>query len=287
MTPIRVAALLTVHNRKQTTLACLASLVQTSSGGASVDIFVVDDGSTDGTSEAIREQFPRVHVVSGDGSLYWNGGMRKAYQSAVGAGIFDYFLWLNDDTHLFAGALELLINTAKMTAISLGCPTMIVGTTKDRSTGEPTYGGRLRRSLLRPLYFDLVIPADTPQPCDTVNGNCVLIPDAIVRSVGWLDTAYVHGMGDYDYGFRVRRKGFPIFVAAGYIGTCSRNPPVDRQSMINMPFHARWRRITSPKFYPFPAWLTFARRHLGPLWPFFLLRPYAEAAFPRSFRRLL
>ena len=48
----------------------------------SCDIFLVDGGSTDGTPDAVREQFPSVHCYVENG-LYWAGGMRWAWREAV------------------------------------------------------------------------------------------------------------------------------------------------------------------------------------------------------------
>ena len=77
-----------------------------------LDVFVLDDASSDGTGEAIAEQFPEVTVLRGDGKLYWNGGMRRAFAAAI-AGDYDYYLWMNDDTTLDDGALALLLETER------------------------------------------------------------------------------------------------------------------------------------------------------------------------------
>ena len=108
----RVAALMAAHNRRDLTLACLRSLDRQRVPGVTVDVFVLDDGSSDGTSEAIAEQFPEVTVLHGDGQLYWCGGMRQAFAAAI-AGDYDHYLWLNDDVYLDDGALAVLLDTER------------------------------------------------------------------------------------------------------------------------------------------------------------------------------
>ncbi len=68
--PIRVEIVTPVHNRKATTLQCLKSLSRIDAEGLDIHVVVVDDGSTDGTGDAIRAEYPEVEVVRGDGSLW-------------------------------------------------------------------------------------------------------------------------------------------------------------------------------------------------------------------------
>src|SRR5262245_41763769 len=106
MTSIRVAVLVTCHNRKPKTLGSLAALYgQQLEEGVQLDVFLVDDGSSDGTSEAVAVRFPAVHITRGSGDLYWVGGMRAAYEAASRAD-YDYHLWLNDDTILYPTAIN-------------------------------------------------------------------------------------------------------------------------------------------------------------------------------------
>ena len=109
-TATRVAALLAAYNRRDLTLACLRSLQAQQLPGVTLDLFVLDDASSDGTSEQIAEQFPEVTLLHGNGQLYWNGGMRRAFAAAM-AGDYDYYLWMNDDTDLDDGALAVLLDT--------------------------------------------------------------------------------------------------------------------------------------------------------------------------------
>ena len=111
MAGIRIAAVMAVHNRRDLTLACLDSLRAQQVPGVTLDVFVLDDASTDGTAEAVTQRHPDVRLLRGDGHLYWNGGMRRALDEAM-AGDYDYYLWMNDDTTLVDdGVLALLLQT--------------------------------------------------------------------------------------------------------------------------------------------------------------------------------
>ena len=104
----RLCALLTCFNRRDKTLACLDALYRCDlPAGVGLSAVLVDDGSRDGTGDAVRQRFPQVEVLRGDGSLYWSGGMRMAWARAMAQG-FDDYLWLNDDTILDRHAIDAL-----------------------------------------------------------------------------------------------------------------------------------------------------------------------------------
>ena len=52
-----------VHNRREITLQCLRSLSRIDRDGLNVHTIIVDDGSTDGTAEAIKRDFPQVELI--------------------------------------------------------------------------------------------------------------------------------------------------------------------------------------------------------------------------------
>ena len=199
---MKVTAILACHNRRASTLECLDSyFAQVVDDALELDAVLVDDGSTDGTGEAVRDRFPQTHVVAGSGDLFWAGGMEVAERVAV-AEDPDYLLWLNDDVILDPGALTKLIQTE-----SLGPGACIaVGALRDPATGELTYSG-LRRRGLHPLRMDRVAPADEPVEIDTFNGNVVLVPHSARRKIGPIDGAMGHAAADLDYGFRAKRCG--------------------------------------------------------------------------------
>ena len=82
----KIAALYTCHNRKDKTLSSLGSLqkaYQQSNQKFKLEIYLTDDGSTDGTSVEVKRQFPKVNLLYGDGNLFWAKGMRKSWKKAL------------------------------------------------------------------------------------------------------------------------------------------------------------------------------------------------------------
>ncbi len=86
-----------VFNRKNFTRKCLISLRNQSL--KNFKIIIIDDGSTDNTSEMLKNEFPEVHVIIGDGNFWWtrsiNLGVKYVLENKG-----DYILLLNNDTEL-------------------------------------------------------------------------------------------------------------------------------------------------------------------------------------------
>jgi GT2 family glycosyltransferase len=264
----RIAALLTCHNRCNTTLDCLDSLFQNRlPEGHSLTVFLVDDGSTDGTAASVRKRFPNVSVILGDGNLYWNGGMRLAFATAM-RNTFDYYLWLNDDVILYKNTLSQLLDTAG----SVVAYSIIVGTTQGRQGAAATYGGLVRISQWHPFKYRTMQAGNAPLACDTMNGNCVLVPCEVANKLGNLDTAYIHTMGDIDYGLRAKSAGFSVFIMPGYAGQCDRHLPGVSPNRSDGIFE-RYHKLLGKKGLPLKAWYVFTRRHGGRFWMVFWLWP--------------
>lgn len=271
-----IAVIITCHNRKEKTIACLDGLFKNAlPEGYSLDVFLVDDGSTDGTEIDVHDLYPRVHVLRGDGSLYWNGGMRVAFDAAMKKG-FDYYLWLNDDTLLYPNAVEKLISTSRFMQAKQSKSVIVVGSTQDENDGKLTYGGVVSESWWKAISFKLVQPRDIPVECATMNGNCVLIPSEVAQVVGNMEPKFAHAMGDQDYGLRARYAGFSVWVMAEFAGTCSKNDATGSFSDSNLSVPVRLRKMMHPKGLPMSSWRVFTRRHAGFFWPIFWLWPYAK-----------
>lgn len=278
-----IAALMTSHNRRVKTLACLGALRrQQLPSHVILHVFLVDAGSTDGTPEAVAKRFPDVRLMETDANVFWNRGMSMAFAAALEEG-FQSYLWLNDDTLLDDDALMKFLKTSHSDVVSTTGPSIVVGCTRDPETGETTYGGVVRSSRVHPLKFQLAATSSIPQSVDTMNGNCVLIPDAVARLVGNLDSSYTHSIGDFDYGLRARRAGCSIWLVPDTVGTCARSDTVGTWQDISLSLQDRWRKLRGPKGLPPAEWLTFARRHAGIGWPIYWSLPYIKF-FTSTFR---
>lgn len=276
----RIAVLLTSHNRREKTLQCLSDLHSQTETCASIEVFLVDDGSNDGTVAAVARHFPSVHLLQGDGHLYWTGGMRMA-MDAASAGHFDFYLWLNDDTRLYSDAIQRLIRTHTEISRTEKTPSIVVGSIRDPNSGELTYGGAVSTNRWHPLRFLQIPPQNESQQCDVFNGNCVLIPRSVVERVGNLHPRLTHAVGDYEYALRAKKRNIKNWVAPGFFGECSRNSLEDTWKDTTVPLWQRYKKIFSVKGQPLGPRLIYYFNYGGPFWfalyPLVYLRPIADS----------
>lgn len=273
----RLCVLLTCFNRRALTLACLRALeISAARAGLQWHAVLVDDGSTDGTSDAVRQRFDWVDVLRGDGNFYWCRGMHTALVHALTQS-HDHFLWLNDDTLLAPDALARLLATVTGLRTPSPGPVIVVGSTADPHTEAVTYGGRRRAAdWRRRTRFDLVAPGAQAQRIDTFDGNIVWLSADAVARVGNLDPAFEHAMGDTDYGLRATRLGVPVWLAPGVHGQCPANTARGGFNDPALSLRRRWRVMLSRKGLPWRSWARFTRRHAGPAWPVYFAWPYVR-----------
>lgn len=262
---LRIAALLTCHNRRDMTSVCLRSL-RSQSGltitGFQLNVFLVDDGCTDGTVEAALEIWPDAKIIPGDGKLYWCGGMRKAWRAAATTDP-DYYLLVNDDTFLYPEAVQDLLAICPVpeaTAIA-------VGAIRDPRTGQWVYGGNQSDN-------EFLEGAHAPRVCRTMNANCTLVPRAVYRKIGMLHYAYDHAMGDTDYGLEAGRHGIRTYESTSFVGECEPNPEAGSWRDKSLPRIVRFQKLVSAKGLPPKDWLYYCRRNCGALWLRYWLSPY-------------
>lgn len=280
-----VAVIITCHNRKDKTVKCLTNLMdQKGIDDIDIAIYLVDDGSTDGTSDVVSKKFPEVKIISGDGTLFWNGGMRIGFAEAM-KGEYDYFLWLNDDTFLYGDKLIKMIESSAELQKKYKKEVIVTGTIIDLESGEVNYGGRYQKSKLSPLKFLLVDKNNNLQKCDTFNGNAVLIPQVVVQKIGNISEEFSkQHSGDFDYGLRAKYAGFDTWVVPGVVGECSSNTIDGGLYDKSLSLQERIEQMKSPKGVP-PAkeWMIFTRRHGGLLWPYYWFRTIIRVVFPFTY----
>ena len=265
-----IAVLLTVHNRCAETIACLSRLyAQRLPNNVLFDVFMVDDGCTDGTAEVVKEKFPNVHIITADGSLYWNRGMYRAWEVAAEASEYDYYLWLNDDTMLFPQAVK------KMFILNeeYNAKVIIAGATKSKDSDDLTYGGRIGARIPKCDGY--------PHEVEYFNGNVVLIPQSVFATLGNLDYYYTHSKGDFDYGLRANRKGIKMYQMGEVVGTCEAHEQVDSWCDPNIPFRQRWKLMHKPNGMPPNETFHFEKQISIPKALFHYITIHVRCVFPK------
>jgi len=269
-----IAVLLTCFNRLQKTLKCLQVVFsQSLSDNLNLTVLLVDDGSTDGTADAVRQAYPKVQILTGDGNLFWNGGMHLAFGKALEEG-YDYYLWLNDDTYFHDGAIRKLLDLHLELTDKGKEESILIGVSKDPISGSFSYGGYRRTSSLNPIGLTLIPPTEDIQLCDTFCGNFVLIPKQVTNKVGNIDPSYKHRWGDVDYGLRARKLGCLLWVTPGLLADCEDNPMADRWRDPTLSVRERIQNLHSIRGLGKEDWPKFTLRHGGIFWPFIWARPY-------------
>jgi GT2 family glycosyltransferase len=213
--------LVACHNRRDLTVRAITAFAAAAAEvGAEVGFTVFDDGSTDGTAEALVALDLPLTLIAGDGSAFWSRSMAVAEDRVLRAYNDDgYIVWLNDDVELDADFLEVALAAAKSRPSAV-----FVGAMRDPETRKLSYSGK-RRNGFHPLNHSAAVePNGTLQSIDTFNGNLVFVPTKVARALGGIDGALPHSGADTDYGMRVNDAGFELLLLPRIVGSCPFNP---------------------------------------------------------------
>ena len=206
----KVVAVVPIHNGREETLTFLASMACATY--PNLEVIVVDDGSTDGSAEAIAARFPHVSIVRGDGNLWWSGATNLGVREALRQGA-DFILTINNDNVVEPGFIEPLVETARRHPRSLVTSKMY--DYADRgfifSFGGVInwYVGEIRDRNNRRDRFDF----DRVSDCDWLHGSSTLIPAAAFAEIGFFDRENCpQYQGDAEFSLRAKRRGYRLLV---------------------------------------------------------------------------
>lgn len=250
---MRVLGLATCYNRKEKTRNAIQSLID---GNPEVEFhfIVVDDNSTDDTCMELAK-IPEVKLLHGNGTLFYCGGMRLAIEEAKNSqDVFDYCLLFNDDVEFAEHSIEYLARLEENV--------VWVGPTCDYSN-VISYGGVVKTSKWRPKTQIVKANDSSGLECDTFNANCVLIPWKIFIMCNNIDYVYTHSMGDFDYGFDLKRNGYCIKVSDRFVGYCCDNEAKGTWRDTNLSRRERIKRKEAPKGLPWREWFYYLRKNYG------------------------
>ncbi len=215
-----------VRNRKDLTTAILQQLTeQINQQVASqvlqltdAHIVVVDDASSDGTPELVAQQFPQVHLLHGDGDLWWTGAIAQAMTYIASTLKTDYIIWLNDDIVLADNFIGQLIQYCQQPNAKVLTGGIICG---QNHPSWIVFGGVIAGQLINDT-------AQFTQPTidvDTLNGNITVLPTRIIADIGLPDTQrFRHYGGDFEYICRAKENGYTAQLSSQLRATTEYRP---------------------------------------------------------------
>jgi N-acetylglucosaminyl-diphospho-decaprenol L-rhamnosyltransferase len=210
---LHIYAVVPVHNRKALLKRFLTCMRQQTF--RNFTIIVVDDGSTDGTSALIQAKFSEVHLLAGDGNLWWTGATNLGIRHALAqAQEHDAILIINDDIEVDPGYLESLFHVWQAT------PNALIGSVVvDLKSPEVIYdGGRIVNwwiATMRTLNVDKLLSDFDKDHCVEVSfltGWGTLIPVRVFRDIGLFDERHFQQCGDQELPIRAKNRGYRLLV---------------------------------------------------------------------------
>lgn len=203
-----VYVLIPAHNNRKEVFAVLHCISNQSY--KEIKVVLIDDGSTDGTYEIVRKDFPNVVVLRGDGNLWWTGANVMGVAHVLHeARPDDFVLLLNNDLKVDREYISYLVET------SIKNGRAIVGSTLV-DANNPEYleaGLRFDSSLDITANIDRVDIESRSfgMNVDVLPGRGTLVPIEVFQKIGSFNQKKLpHYGADYEFTVRAKRAGFKL-----------------------------------------------------------------------------
>jgi GT2 family glycosyltransferase len=208
--PLEHVVLVLSFNGKADTLACVASLVE---GSPEAHVVVIDNGSRDGTQEAVASRWPAVTILQTGSNLGFTGGMNHGLSWALGRGASTITV-LNNDTVVPPGAMAALRGDVKLGGVAV-TPEIRYA---DGSERVWFGGGAIDPETNLARHLSIAEPRsrvpDAPglRPTEVLTGCCITASVDTWRRVGLFDDRYFLNFEDSEWSVRAREVGVGLAV---------------------------------------------------------------------------
>ncbi|MEC7640889.1 MAG: glycosyltransferase family 2 protein [Nitrospinota bacterium] len=205
-----LSVIIASFNTRQILLSCLASLYDHTQD-IGFEVFVVDNGSTDGSAQAVAENFPQVTLIKNSE----NRGLSAAFNQGIRESGSRYIALLNSDTALIENCFLKLIRFLDDNTGFAVCSPQIID-----ETGEAT-SMRLWQDTPQDAFWRILGKYDVAgqdsrmgkietKETETLGGSCLIIRRALFEIIGLMDENYFLYNEEDDLCRRARMHGQKI-----------------------------------------------------------------------------
>lgn len=213
---VDISIIIISWNTREILRECLQHLAS-GVGKMSVETIVVDNGSTDGSQEMVRVDFPGVILIENDE----NQGFPKAVNQGIEAGRGKYLAILNSDTMVTPGSLQDLVEYMEDNPLAAAVGPQLMG--KDghyqysggfapslfAAFNELTVVNMIFRNKARKLFVRSRSPR-APIKLDWLCAACMIVRREAVDEAGAFDDSHFMYAEDMEYGLRLRSSGWEV-----------------------------------------------------------------------------
>lgn len=180
------------------------------------DVVVVDNGSTDGSQEMLRKQFPEVDIIQND----HNVGLAKACNQGTIATQGHYILLLNNDTLVNGPSLDAMVQFMDETLDAGAVGGRLINPDGSFQAGYAKFSSLREEFLVAtrigewlwegyPSHFDYEV--DQPLPVGWLSSACLMLRRAALDDVGLLDEEFFIYGDEADLQYRLQRAGWKVY----------------------------------------------------------------------------
>ena len=217
--PPDISVAVVSFNTRELLRACLASLhARQAEGEARLEIIVAENGSTDGSPEMVRAEFPAVRLVETGGNVGFGRANNLALADAQGG----CFCLINSDAEALPGALaksQAYLDAHPDVGLAGGQLLWPDGRAQTSWGNDPTLAGVRQEQTFWTFWRKIAPPAPVTPPelgaggvrdVPQISGAFMMIRRAAWQEVGGFDPAYFMYNEDVDLNVRLRRAGWRV-----------------------------------------------------------------------------
>jgi GT2 family glycosyltransferase len=206
-----LSVIIITYNEKELLASCLRSVLATSTD-YKFETIVTDSGSTDGTRELMRDEFPNIKFLDNKKNLGFSKGNNVAIKQASGK----YILLLNADTEIHVDTLDLSIKymDAHPDVGAMGCKVILPNGKLDPSARRkfPNPANSFLRlfGLKKFSNYNIEGGIDEQMEVDAIMGAYFFTRAGVIDKVGLLDEEFFMYGEDLDWCYRIKKAGYKI-----------------------------------------------------------------------------